>query len=148
MELALGLAISVCLAAGVILMHFGALSTLRSGLPRLGLARGWQMAVGVFALFLAHLLEIALYAVAYWVISRVTSQPSFAQGSVDSALDLLHFSATAFSTLGLSDLEAKGLCKLVAPLEGLVGFTMITWSATYTFSMVEFWRAEEAERAR
>ena len=73
-----------------------------------------SMALCLFAL---HLLEIALFAVFYFMV-----------GAVDPFGEALFFSASSYATLGSPDAVIPDAWKLVGALEGLVGFLLIGWS--------------------
>lgn len=67
-------------------------------------------------LFVLHLLEIAIFAAFYLIVGAI--------GTVEEALFV---SASAYSTLGLSETRMAGW-RVVGALEGLAGFLMIGWS--------------------
>jgi hypothetical protein len=73
-----------------------------------------SMALCLFAL---HLLEIALFALFYFMVGAI--------GEFDEAL---FFSASSYATLGSPDAVIPNDWKLVGALEGLVGFLLIGWS--------------------
>ena len=57
-------------------------------------------------------------------------------------LDFVYVSATTYSTLGYGDLVPSGPLRLVFGTESLVGFLMITWSASFAYlEMQRYWRS-------
>ena len=68
-------------------------------------------------LFVMHLLEIFLFAIFFWN-----------GGSFSSLEDAIFHSASAYTTLGISEAGAQHW-RLVSAFEGLTGFLMIGWSA-------------------
>lgn len=142
-EFLLAIGISITLMGVTILLHLGALIALRRLLPRLGARRALTMAIGVFALFLAHLVEILLFSLVYLLFRAIGGL--FPESALTHFTDVFAFSATAYSTLGMTSVEPQGIAKIVAPLQGLTGFMMITWSATFTYSAMEVWEQEEDE---
>ena len=87
----------------------------------------------MFTLLFAHVVEIWLFGVAIWVL---VSQPGF--GSISgyptvSFLDCVYFSAATYTTVGWGDLMATGHIRFLAGTEALVGFLMVTWSASFSY---------------
>jgi voltage-gated potassium channel len=82
-------------------------------------------AVGLMAqlglsIFLLHLIEIGIFAGFYWGV-----------GAVETVEEALHFSASAYSTLGSSaDYFPRGW-RLLGAIEGLIGFILIGWSTAF-----------------
>jgi hypothetical protein len=48
-------------------------------------------------------------------------------------LNYLYLSVSAYSTVGFGDVAPDGAARLMAGVEAVVGFMMITWSASLTF---------------
>jgi len=60
-----------------------------------------------------------------------------------SLLDSLYFSFTNFSTLGFGDIEPFGAIRFLVGMEALVGFVLITWTASFLFyEMQRYWSAK------
>ena len=56
------------------------------------------------------------------------------QGNFDgSFMDSVYFSFTNFTTLGFGDIEPFGSIRLLVGMEALVGFVLITWTASFLF---------------
>lgn len=93
-------------------------------------------------LFGLHVLEIALFGVAYWVLLNWMRAGGMA-GAVDTSfLDAMYLSAATFPTVGFGDVAPQGAIRLLAGTEALIGFMLITWSAAFMFFMMEaHWRA-------
>ena len=62
---------------------------------------------------------------------------------VISLLDSVYFSAATYTTVGWGDLAATGHIRFLAGTEALVGFMMITWSASFSYLiMARAWGSE------
>jgi hypothetical protein len=48
-------------------------------------------------------------------------------------MDSVYFSFTNFTTLGFGDIEPFGSIRLLVGMEALVGFVLITWTASFLF---------------
>ena len=61
----------------------------------------------------------------------------------------MYFSASIYTTLGLGDFVPSGSIRFLVGMQALVGFTLISWSAAFTFlEMERFWRDSTARRHR
>ncbi len=134
------LTIAFFMAVVCILVHLEALNLLEKLAGKIHSFRASLLVVWV-SLLAAHIIEIWLYAVAYWACER------YGIGSISgvvSNLDYVYFSSVVYTTLGFGDLLPGDGVRMVAGSEGLVGLCLIAWSATITFSHVqEFKRAAE-----
>lgn len=94
----------------------------------------------LFALML-HLVEIWLFGLAYWALDFWPAAGKIGVDASLSLLDAVYFSATTYSTAGYGDIAPLGPVRLIAGIEALVGFLLITWSASFTYlEMDRNWR--------
>jgi hypothetical protein len=68
-------------------------------------------------LFALHLFEIGLFAAFYLSV-----------GAIRDFEEALFYSASAYATVGQSDVEFPQAWRLVGAIEGLIGFLLIGWS--------------------
>ncbi|OAI50643.1 ion transporter [Betaproteobacteria bacterium SCGC AG-212-J23] len=125
--------VAVCalLVVATTAIHFEVLRGLSAGLPRLRIPSRGKLLVVIFATFLAHAVEILLYALAVYLLGNFSFNVS------------LYFSAETYTSLGYGDVVPTGDLRLVAGVEALNGLLLIGWSASYTFiAMERFWQAE------
>ena len=125
------LVISVCamLVVATTAIHYEVLRGLSAGLPLLRVPSRGKLMVVIFATFLAHALEILLYAVAVYLLGHFTFNVAF------------YFSAETYTSLGYGDVVPTGDLRLLAGVEALNGLLLIGWSASYTYiAMERFWR--------
>lgn len=110
-------------------------------LPRLAIVPHRRTLITVFASMVAHLLQIGLYALAYWIAERGLQLGELKGALAGNAGDYIYFSAATFTTLGVGDITAEGPLRLMAGAQSLNGLILITWSASFTYlSMQEFWQ--------
>lgn len=131
--------VAIAMLALTTLVHFEVLSGLSRVLPMVPLRSRFKLLVVLGATFLAHALEIALYAVALLLLVRsgVGTMSGAALLSFETAL---YFSAETYSSLGYGDLVPLGALRLLAGAETLNGLLMIGWSASYIhIAMERFW---------
>ena len=81
-----------------------------------------------------HGIEIWLFAGLYLLLGEI--------GTLEEAL---YFSASTFSTLGYGDVVLSASWRLVAAMEGIIGFLLIGWSTAFLVSVVGRLRALEAD---
>jgi len=124
-------AVCALLVVSTTAIHYEVLRGLSAGLPRLRIPSRGKLLVVIFATFLAHAVEILLYAVAVYLLGNFSFNVS------------LYFSAETYTSLGYGDVVPTGDLRLVAGVEALNGLLLIGWSASYTFiAMERFWQAE------
>ncbi len=125
--------ISALLALICVLVHYEVMSWSSHLLPRLGLARRARIVAVILAMLTAHVIEVWIYGLTYWLLEGWPSLGRI-EGSFDEgALDFIYFSVTSYTTLGLGDMIPTGAIRILCGSEVLVGFTLITWSASLAF---------------
>jgi uncharacterized membrane protein len=98
----------------------------------------------VLSLFLAHLIEIILYAIVYYFSDIFSANNVLIKGSFQENLNALYFSFLAYSSLGSSDLITTGWVRILYGFEALNGLLLITWSASFTFlTMNIVWNCDQ-----
>jgi hypothetical protein len=124
-------AVCALLVVSTTAIHYEVLRGLSAGLPRLRIPSRGKLLVVIFATFLAHAVEILLYAAAVYLLGHFSFNVS------------LYFSAETYTSLGYGDVVPTGDLRLLAGVEALNGLLLIGWSASYTFiAMERFWQAE------
>ena len=115
-------------------MNASAQSTPRD--PRL------RLPFGVVGAVIAHSVEVAIFALCY----RFSIESGFGslEGEFQGTLpDFIYFSYAAFTTVGFGDITPTGPLRLLAGVEALTGFVLITWTASYLYlEMERFWKTE------
>ena len=90
--------------------------------------------LGLLAL---HTLEILAFAAVYRVLM---SWGIFGDlgGSYDASWSgLIYFSGINFATLGYTQIETSGPIRIINMMQSLGGFMVLTWSATFLYSVCE-----------
>lgn len=133
--------LTLCVAGAAVVLHYEVLLRLNSWLLRSALPPRLRVLAAIFAILLAHVAEIWLFALGIWISPRLPGSGSFS--GVDSLmlLDAVYLSADTFTTVGYGDLVAHGAIRMLLGSEALTGFVLITWSASFTYlEMQRFWR--------
>ena len=132
----------VCLALLVLttVIHYEMLRGLTIVLPSLAIRPRAKLIVVIFGTFMAHVLEIGLYASAIWVLVRFGGLGTLGDPGRFSLDISLYFSAETYTSLGYGDVVPGGPLRLLAGAEALNGLLLIGWSASYAYiAMERFW---------
>lgn len=96
---------------------------------------------GVFGALGLHVVEIWLFGLVFWCLAMLPGTGAVLGADPLALLDAVYLSAMTYTTVGFGDVSPSGPLRLVAGTEALVGFVMITWSASFMFlEMERFWR--------
>jgi TRAP-type C4-dicarboxylate transport system permease small subunit len=102
----------------------------------------------LFGTVLAHLLEIAFYALMFWYADNVAHIGGFTGLGTDGVANYFYFSAETFTSLGMGHLYPRGALRLMTSLEVLNGLLLIGWSASFTFlAMSRLWELHATDTA-
>jgi hypothetical protein len=133
----------IVMAGACVLLHYGVLSACNRHLPRLAGPPRRHVLVLVLAILVAHIAEIWVFGVGYRVLANDARFGDLAGLQSATLMDHVYFSAMIYSTVGLGDVVPVGAVRFVAAMEALLGFVLITWSASYTFlEMQRSWRRD------
>jgi hypothetical protein len=136
------LLINLVVVALVVVIHYEFLLRLVSLLPGTWFRHRARIVIGVFWILLAHVIEIWVFALAYFVMHRAEGWGTLFGNFDGSLLACAYFSFTTFSTLGFGDIEPSGAIRYLTGIESLTGLVLITWSASFLFiEMQKHWNS-------
>ena len=143
MELLLTYTSGLVMAAVSILVHYELLYRLSRLLRGSSLPPRGKISTLMFGIFVSHTLVIAIYACAYYVLMG-TGLGHFSPAFGGTPSDYFSFSAVSYSTLGIGPVQPLGGFAVVSAMQGLTGFSLITWSATFGYTaMQELWQGRK-----
>lgn len=126
-----------------VLIHYEFLYRATTLVPKVRIKHRFRIVMVVFIALIAHVVEIGLFALAYFYMAKDEFWGSIQGNFNGSLLDSLYFSFTNFSTLGFGDIEPFGAIRFLVGMEALVGFVLITWTASFLFyEMQRYWSAK------
>ena len=138
---------SVLLIGVTALIHYEVLSALNHRLPALEMPSRSKLLVVIFTTFVAHAIEILVYAVALYLlggipgVGHLKGEPDF------SLINVIYFSAETYTSLGFGDVTPVGAMRLLVGVEALNGLLLIGWSASYAYiAMERYWVPKQASR--
>ncbi len=132
-----GIIASIILVGMTLLIHYEILRLASAIVPVLPIPLRMRVVFVVFSAFLAHTIEVWLYAAAFYVFIEVLNFGSFGGGMMADWRDYVYFSAITYTSLGLGDVFPLGAARLLTGVEALNGLVMIGWSASFTYLMME-----------
>ena len=135
--------INIIIVTLSVLIHYEFLYRATKLVPKAHIKHRFRIVFVVFIALIAHMVEIWLFALAYFLMSKDKMWGEI-QGNYDGSLmDSIYFSLTNFSTLGFGDIQPIGSIRLLVGMEALVGFVLITWTASFLFyEMQRHWGAK------
>ena len=116
--------------------HFGLL-VVRHAQPESRTRPWWAIAVTFLGLLLLHTAEILAFALVYRLLIAWGGLGGFGDAFDNSWSGLIYFSGINFATLGYTQIEAEGPIRLVNMMQSLGGFMILTWSATFLYSVCQ-----------
>lgn len=143
--------VNTALALIVILLHYETLFQLDKNLPRVAhIAPRFKVLLGVGAIFLAHVVEIWIFALGYYATLQFPSMGSLV-GEVSNhgiLLDCVYLSFVTFTTIGYGEIFTQGYLRYLTGVEALTGLILITWSASFLFiEMQKYWTVYKSNQA-
>lgn len=143
------LVVAFCIALLIFttVIHYEVLRALTLGLPAFNIPPRTKLIAVILVMFLAHALEILLYALTVYLLIRYRGFGGLAETSKFSFNVCFYFSAETYTSLGYGDIVPSGNLRLLVGVEALNGLLLIGWSASYTYiAMERFWNQSEGSR--
>lgn len=133
--------INSILVAIAVMIHFEALNTLSGLIPKLNVKHRFRVLFGVFGALFAHIIEIWLFAFAYFFKIRSGYFGTLEGDFNNSLMDCSYYSFTTYTSLGIGDIEPRGDIRFLTGLEALTGLLLIAWTASFMFlEMQKLWK--------
>ncbi|CAM3722422.1 potassium channel family protein [Polynucleobacter antarcticus] len=134
------------------LIHYEVLSQLDKYLPRVeNKAPRFKVLIGVGVIFMAHILEIWVFALGYFATLQFPQMGSLV-GELSGhgvLLDCAYLSFITFTTVGYGEIVAQGYLRYLTGVEALTGLILITWSASFLFiEMQKYWTTNKPHQLK
>lgn len=136
--------VAISLMILAVVFHYWSLGRLLHCLPKRGQQRNHFLRSVLVLLLLVcvHLTVIVGFACGLNFVSVFCDAGQLAGDLGAGFMDFFYHSAVTYSTLGISEVPT-GALKFVTALEALTGIILLTWSATFFYSVMG--RAPERE---
>ncbi|WP_339652405.1 ion channel [Halopseudomonas pelagia] len=92
-----------------------------------------RMLLLIFGLLFVHVIAIWGFGISAWWLVEVNSAGMVMGYEAMSFFDYIFMSAVTYTTLGYGDMIPLGPIRFLYGTQGLVGFVLITWSASFAF---------------
>jgi hypothetical protein len=132
---AVALLIGALSIAGLGLVHHLGILALRRATPRADRAPHVSVLLAFQGLIVLHLFEILCFALLYWAVLGIPGIGVLGGSWSGTAADHIFLSGTVFTTLGLTNIKVEGPLRLIIFCQALGGFMVLTWSATFLYSL-------------
>lgn len=134
--------ITLSVVVACVLMHYEGLTWLQKRLGHVHLGpKRLRVLFGIIGVMTMHAIEIMCFALGYAVVHWVPDAGGVSGMPHPGLLDLSYFSAITYTTVGYGDLVPFGPLRFLAAVEALSGFVLVSWSASFTYLVMErFWR--------
>jgi voltage-gated potassium channel len=124
------LTIGACLIVMTVLIHAGCLELILKALIAIKteIEVRWRVATFallILAIFLAHVIEIWVWAIFYFFIEEIPN--------LEAAL---YFSTSSFTTVGYGDVVLSEEWRLLSSVESINGMILFGWSTAFIFAIV------------
>ena len=133
--------LALFLVAACVLIHYETLRLLNDRVPKVGIvSTRAKVLVALVGAMCSHLVQIAVFAIAYWLLRDSLGMGGFGGTFEDSLASFLYFSSETYTTLGFGDIYPTGSLRMICGIESLVGLLMISWTASFTYlEMRRYW---------
>ncbi len=132
--------LTLAIASSCVVLHYEALSWLHGRLPQMRGPRQQRVLRLIFAILVLHSAEIFLFALGYLALLQDPQYGSLVGIGTVGIVECGYFSAVVYTTLGLGDIVPQGAIRIMVGPQALLGFVLITWSASFTFiEMQRYW---------
>ena len=125
--------VSMVVSAICVLFHYEVMSVSSRWLPRTGMPRRARIVFLIFAVMIAHVVEVWIFGLTYWLLDRWSGLGTLPGEFDEGALDFIYYSVVTYTTLGFGDIIPQGPIRILTGTEALVGLGLITWSASLAF---------------
>lgn len=140
---------ALILLALTTLIQYEVMGLMNSRLHAIQIPNRSKLLVVVFFAFAAHALQILVYGLAFYGLTRFADVGTLVGSSVGTFSTYFYFSAETFTSLGFGDLTPTGSIRFLAGVEALNGLVLIGWTASFLYiAMERFWKQPPARPGR
>jgi len=128
------------LVIGTFVFHYRLLLWLAVYMPYPNFPAHARVFFIVMALFVAHIVEIGIYAGAYALSINLLELGDLKGMTTGDPMEYMYFSSVIYTSLGIGDIHPSGHIRFLTGIETLSGLLLIAWSASFAFlAMGRLW---------
>lgn len=137
----MSLLLCLLLVSTCVMLHYETLRLLNDRISRVEIvSTRAKVLVALVGAMCSHLLQISVFALAYWLLKDKFGMGGFGGTFEDSLSSFLYFSSETYTTLGFGDIYPTGSLRMICGIESLVGLLMVSWTASFTYlEMRRYW---------
>lgn len=132
--------LSILITAAIFLgsgyFHYWAMRSSMDGVNRLSIGHGGKLVLALGLMGLAHAAEAGFYAAGFFY-GRELGLGGFKPEDPQNFMDIYYFSIVNYTSLGLGDIYPSDHLRLMAGVEALNGFLLISCSASFLFLQIQ-----------
>ncbi len=102
----------------------------------------WWINVLIFGALMTHVVEISLFAIAYYCLSHWPWLGKIQDASGEASTDYWYYSFVVFTSLGFGDVTPSGSIRMMTALETLTGLVLIAWTASFLIVQMQSWNQD------
>lgn len=137
------LLVNTLLVISCVLIHYLFLAWVSYKLDCLERQRRIYLIIHVIDGLVAHMLEIFLFAVAYFYMLHHLDVGHLTGEFDGSFFDCFYFSFVTYTSVGFGDIVPDGWIRFTVGVEALLGLMMITWTASLLYlAMQRQWQVD------
>lgn len=131
---------SALLVMLVVSVHYEMLHRMTLLLPKIQVRHRFRIVVAVLGALVAHVLEIWIFAVGYYVLISTELVGTLTGNFTGTLLDCGYHSFVTYTSLGFGDIVPTNHLRFVTGIEALTGLVLIAWTASFVYvEMRRFW---------
>lgn len=125
--------VTLAASVGSVMLHYESFIALERLVRGSGIPHRRRMLVMVFGLLVVHIVAIWGFGISAWWLVEVNGIGALVGYQTFAFLDYIFMSAVTYTTVGYGDIVPLGPVRFLYGTQALVGFVLITWSASFAF---------------
>ncbi|KAA0691342.1 two pore domain potassium channel family protein [Halopseudomonas laoshanensis] len=125
--------VTLITAVMAVMLHYESFILFDRLVGKLTLSHRRRMLLLIFGLLFVHVIAIWGFGISAWWLVEVNSAGVVMGYEAMSFFDYIFMSAVTYTTLGYGDMIPLGPIRFLYGTQGLVGFVLITCSASFAF---------------
>lgn len=125
--------VTLLTSVGAVMLHYESFVVFGRQVGNSSISHRRRMLVMVFGLLIVHIIAIWGYGISAWWLVEMKGVGSLSGYETFTFLDYIFMSAVTYTTVGYGDIIPAGPIRFLYGTQALVGFVLITWSASFAF---------------
>ena len=133
--------VTVTIVLMCVLVHYEGLVAIGRWVSHDPFSPRTRIALIILGQLLLHVIEIWIFGLGYFGMANAVDFGALEPMTAPMGFgDYIYYSAVCYTTLGFGEMVPVGPIRFLTGMEAVVGLTLITWSASFTFlKMQKYW---------